>query len=55
MLRYAQISLKLYFKDLRYRDAFLLIIIIVIIITIIIVVIVFYLTLIKIHINDKTN
>ena len=32
MLKQTQIALKLYFKDLRYRDAFLLVIIIIIII-----------------------
>ena len=32
MLRQTQIALKLYFKDLRYKDAFLLIIVIIIII-----------------------
>ena len=48
-------------KGLRHRDTFLLIIfiiiaiIIIIIITIIIIAIVFYLTSVKIHINDKTN
>ena len=44
-------------KGLRHRDAFLLIIfiIIAIIIIIIIITIVFYLTSVKIHINDKTN
>ena len=44
-------------KGLRYRDDFLFIvfIIIAIIIIIIIITIVFYLTSVKIHINDKTN
>ena len=44
-------------KGLRHRDAFLLIIfiIIAIIIIIIIITIVFYLTSVKIPINDKTN
>ena len=37
MLKETQIALKLYFKDLRYRDAFLLIIIVVVIIIIIII------------------
>ena len=46
MLTYAQSVLKLYFKDLRYRDAFWLIVIIII---------VFYLISVKIHIHDKTN
>ena len=41
------------FKELRYRDAFLLNIFIVI--AIIVITIVFYLTLVKRHINDKTN
>ena len=44
-------------KGLRHRDAFLLIIFIIIAIIIIIIIItsVFYLTSVKIHINDKTN
>ena len=47
-------------KGLRYRDHFLLIVfiiiaIIIIIIIIIIITIVFYLTSVKIHINDNTN
>ena len=44
-------------KGFRHRDTFLLIIfiIIAIIIIIIIITIVFYLTSVKIHINDKTN
>ena len=44
-------------KDFRHRDYFLLIIfiIIVIIIIIIIITIIFYLTSVKIHIDDKTN
>ena len=40
MLKETQIALKLYFKDLRYRDAFLLIIIVVVIIIIIIIIII---------------
>ena len=49
MLWHAQIALELYFKDLRYTDdLFALNIIITIII-------VLYLTLVKIHVNDKTN
>ena len=45
-------------KGLRHRDAFLLIIFIIIaniIIIMIIITIFFYLTSVKIHINDKTN
>ena len=40
MLRHAQIALKFYFTDLRYRNALLLIIIIIIIIIIVVVVVV---------------
>ena len=40
MLRHAQIVLKFYFKDLRYRNALLLIIIIIIIIAVVVVVVV---------------
>ena len=42
-------------KGLRHRDAFLLIIFVIIAIIIIIITIIFYLTSVKIHINDKTN
>ena len=56
----------LYFKDLSCRNAFLFIviisiiiiisvIIIIIIIIIIIMIMAFYLSLVKIHVNDKTN
>ena len=51
----------LYFKDLSCRNAFLFIVIIsiiiisVIIIIIIIIIMAFYLSLVKIHVNDKTN
>ena len=40
MLRHAQIALKFYFTDLRYRNALLLIIIIIIIIIIIFIIVV---------------
>ena len=42
-------------KGLGHRDAFLLIIFVIIAIIIIIITIIFYLTSVKIHINDKTN
>ena len=50
----------LYFKDLSCRNAFLFIVIIsIIIISVIIIIIIiimaFYLSLVKIHVNDKTN
>ena len=52
----------LYFKDLSCRNAFLFIVIIsiiiisvIIIIIIIIIIMAFYLSLVKIHVNDKTN
>ena len=44
MSRHAQTASKLCFKELSYRDAFLLIIIIVL-----------YLTSVIIHVNDKTD
>ena len=44
---------ELYFKDLKYRDAFLLITVIIIVI-IIIIVVNLYLTSAKTHVNDKT-
>ena len=50
MSRHAQSASKLCFKELSYRDAFLLIIIVIIIVIIII-----YLTSVIIHINDETN
>ena len=47
-------------KDFRHRDYFLfiifiIIVVIIIIIIIIIITIIFYLTSVKIHIDDKTN
>ena len=48
MSRHAQSASKLCFKELSYRDAFLLIIVVIIIV-------VLYLTSVIIHINDKTN
>ena len=56
MSRHAQSASQLCFKELSYKDAFLLIIIIVVIIIIVnITIIVLYLTSVIIHINDKTN
>ena len=40
MLRHAQFALKLYFKDLRYRDDFFFIFIIIIIIVVVIIIII---------------
>ena len=54
MSRHAQIASKLFFKELSYRDALLLIVISVIIV-IIIIIIALYLTSVIIHINYKTN
>ena len=47
--RHGQTASKLCFKELSYRDAFLLIIVVIIII------IALYLTSVIMHINDKTN